>query len=54
MVVAEQTYANAPVKLAIPAIEMDVAITPTGWQVIERNGVRTTEWVTPENSACGN
>lgn len=51
MVVAEQTYANAPVKLAIPAIDMDVEITPTGWQVIERNGVRTTEWVTPENSA---
>jgi len=51
VVAAEQTYANAPVKLAIPAIDMDVAVTPTGWQVIERNAVRTTEWVTPENSA---
>ena len=51
LVVAQQTYANAPVRLAIPAIDMDVAVTPAGWQVIESSGVRTTEWVTPENSA---
>jgi sortase (surface protein transpeptidase) len=49
--VIEPGYANAPVNLAIPAIDMDVAVIPTGWQVIERNGVRTTEWVTPEDTA---
>lgn len=51
LAVAEPGYANAPVNLAIPAIDMDVAVMPTGWQVIERNGVRTTEWMTPENTA---
>jgi hypothetical protein len=40
-----------PIALAVPEIEMDVAISPMEWRVSEVNGVRTTVWVLPEAGA---
>jgi sortase (surface protein transpeptidase) len=40
--------ASAPVQLSIPAIGLDVAVSPMGWQVTEVDGTRTTVWALPE------
>ncbi len=40
--------ASAPVQLRIPAIELDVVVSPMGWRVTEVGGARTTVWALPE------
>ncbi|MBI3959421.1 MAG: sortase [Chloroflexi bacterium] len=40
--------ANAPAQLRIPAIGLDVVVSPMGWWVTEINGTRTTAWALPE------
>ncbi|MBX3001578.1 MAG: sortase [Caldilineaceae bacterium] len=55
MASAETTVAPAelppPVLLQISEIDMEVAISPMAWRVVESNGVRTTTWVLPESGA---
>jgi Sortase domain len=36
-----------PTLLRIPDLSLELPITPMGWQVIEANGQRTTEWLLP-------
>lgn len=36
-----------PVLLRIPAISLELPITPMGWVVTEANGQRTTQWIVP-------
>ena len=43
--------AAAPVNLAIPALGVDVAVAPMGWEIVEIDGQRTTRWVVPETTA---
>jgi len=40
--------AAAPVQLRIPAIGLDVVVSPMNWQVKEVGGTRTTVWALPE------
>jgi len=40
--------ASAPVQLRIPAIGLDVTVSPMAWRIAEVNGTRTTVWVLPE------
>jgi len=39
--------ASPPVRLRIPAIDLDVVVSPMGWQVTEVGGARTTTWKLP-------
>jgi sortase (surface protein transpeptidase) len=41
---------KAPQKLAIPALGLELAITPMGWTVVDVNGQRTTKWVVPTDT----
>lgn len=43
--------ALAPVALSIPSIQMETAIEPMGWTVVEADGERTTKWIVPESAA---
>ncbi len=45
------TPAPAPVRLTIPAIDLDVPVQAMGWEIVRRTNVRTTEWVLPEAAA---
>ena len=40
--------ANAPAQLAIPAIGLNVVVSPMGWRVTESSGARATVWVLPD------
>ncbi len=40
--------ANAPAQLRIPAIGLDVVVSPMGWWVTEINRTRTTAWALPD------
>lgn len=42
---------SAPVSLKIPALDMDIAVAPMGWEIVEVGGLRTTRWVVPETTA---
>jgi len=42
--------AAAPVKLSIPALHLEMPVTPMGWEVVEANGQPTTKWVVPKNA----
>jgi sortase (surface protein transpeptidase) len=44
-------YLMAPVSLAIPEIDLMVAVTPMEWRVAEVNGTRTTIWSLPDEGA---
>lgn len=46
---AEQ--AAPPVRLQIPALDLDVEVVPMGWQIVTVNGERTTMWLPPEDQA---
>lgn len=43
--------AAAPASLSVPALGVEVPVTPMGWETVEINGVRTTQWVVPEAAA---
>ncbi len=43
--------AAAPVRLRIPAINLDVPVEPMGWDVVTIDGERTTLWSIPEDAA---
>lgn len=43
--------AAVPVSLRIPAIELDAPVTEMGWHVADVDGVRTTRWDVPADSA---
>ncbi len=43
--------ASPPVKLAIPALGVEIAVAPMGWEIVEVDGQRTTRWVVPEAAA---
>lgn len=45
--VAETRQGLAPVLLRIPALTLELPITPMGWVVTEANGQRTTQWIVP-------
>lgn len=45
--VAETRQGLAPVLLRIPALTLELSITPMGWVVTEANGQRTTQWIVP-------
>lgn len=40
-----------PVRLSIPAIELETVVEPMGWSVAEEDGQRTTKWIVPETAA---
>lgn len=40
-----------PVRLAIPAIGLDVAVAPMSWRIADVQGKRTTVWVLPDSAA---
>ncbi|MCL4858476.1 MAG: class F sortase [Caldilineaceae bacterium] len=40
----------SPMRLAIPAIELDVAVVPMGWEVVIIDDERTTQWALPEDA----
>lgn len=42
---------STPISLAIPALEVEIPVTPMGWESVEVNGERTTRWVVPEDAA---
>lgn len=42
--------ALAPVQLSIPALGLNLPVTPMGWEVVDANGERTTRWVLPEDA----
>lgn len=41
---------TTPVRLAIPAIELDVPVAPMGWEVVTIGDQRTTQWALPEDA----
>jgi sortase (surface protein transpeptidase) len=41
------TQALAPVQLSIPALGLNLPVTPMGWEVVEVEGERTTQWILP-------
>jgi sortase (surface protein transpeptidase) len=41
---------KAPQKLTIPALGLELAITPMGWTVADVNGQRTTKWAVPADT----
>ncbi len=43
--------AAAPVNLSLPELGLDIAVAPMGWEIVEVDGQRTTQWVVPENAA---
>lgn len=47
---AEPYQGLPPVSLRIPALALELPITPMGWVVTEANGQRTTEWIVPLES----
>lgn len=42
--------ALAPVQLSIPALGLNLPVTPMGWEVADVNGVRTTRWLLPDDA----
>lgn len=40
----------SPMRLAIPAIELDAAVVPMGWEVVIIDDERTTQWALPEDA----
>lgn len=40
-----------PARLQIPDIGLDVPVVPMGWRIAVIGGVRTTEWIVPEDAA---
>lgn len=44
---AEARQGLPPVLLRIPALSLELPITPMGWVVTEANGQRTTQWIVP-------
>ncbi len=45
------TDALAPTRLAISALSLEIPVTSMGWETVEVDGQRTTEWVVPETAA---
>lgn len=43
--------ASPPASLAIPALGVEIAVAPMGWEIVEIDGQRTTQWVVPEAAA---
>lgn len=39
-----------PVQLSIPALGLNLPVTPMGWEVVEVNGERTTRWILPDDA----
>jgi hypothetical protein len=48
---ADEAPATSPVSLSIAEIDMNVAVSPMTWRVIETDGVRTTAWLLPQSGA---
>lgn len=42
--------AEAPVKLAMPELNLEMPVVPMGWTVTEVEGERTTEWLIPTDA----
>jgi hypothetical protein len=42
--------ALAPVQLSIPALGLNLPVTPMGWEVAEVDGRRTTRWILPDDA----
>lgn len=42
--------AAPPVKLAIPALQLEMPIQPMGWEMTEVNGQPTTRWIVPKDA----
>jgi sortase A len=40
-----------PTRIVAPAIELDAAVVPTGWEMVERNGTLVSEWIVPAKAA---
>jgi sortase A len=43
----------APIRLIIPAIDLDVPVVTVGWNVVERDGQQISEWEVPAWRAAG-
>lgn len=41
----------APTRLTISALNLEIPVTPMGWETVEIDGQRTTQWVVPEDAA---
>jgi sortase (surface protein transpeptidase) len=39
-----------PVRLRMPALELDAAVEPMGWDVVMADGKETTQWIVPEGA----
>lgn len=39
-----------PVRLRMPALELDAAVEPMGWDVVMADGKETTQWIVPEDA----
>ncbi|MBI1293427.1 sortase [bacterium] len=50
-VTADEAPATSPIFLSIAEIDMNVAVSPMTWRVIETDGVRTTAWLLPQSGA---
>jgi sortase (surface protein transpeptidase) len=48
---ADEAPATSPIFLNIAEIDMNVAVSPMTWRVIETDGVRTTAWLLPQSGA---
>lgn len=44
-------FANAPVALAFPELELMVPVQPMGWELVRSDGVRSTRWLLPTDAA---
>ncbi|MEZ4661014.1 MAG: class F sortase [Caldilineaceae bacterium] len=51
MAQSAMTNAAPPVQITIPALDLDVPVTPMGWRVTEVDGARTTKWEVPLTAA---
>lgn len=42
---------SAPTRLALSALSLEIPVAPMGWETVEVDGQRTTQWVVPEDAA---
>lgn len=49
--IAEPPAMGQPNRIVIPKIDLDTPIVDVGWKVIERDGLRFSEWETADNAA---
>lgn len=40
-----------PTRIVAPAIDLDAKVTPMGWEMVEKDGTLSSEWVVPKKAA---